>query len=322
MPIKDFPNSDAQLQEALSAAEDKANSLPPAQRAFSDDTMTRLVAFRPDFDRELQERGSALSAQATATSQANPARRALNMVIRHFIHVFNFAVDRGLWTAEDRAHYQLPVDYNTLPKLTTDDEILRWGKYLVEGEAARVAAGGNAMSNPDAAEVAARRADLVAALGTQSNLKDAYDKEQKDVELIRGTAIELVTDIWDEVLFTFRKESASSQRRLASEWGVNYRPSPGETPTAEDFSLTGKAIQAGNRAGLADVEVYIPQLDRYAMTDADGNYYFGILPAGTYSVRFRKDGYMEELKLGVVIANGVLTTLDVEMNPMAPPPMP
>jgi hypothetical protein len=58
------------------------------------------------------------------------------------------------------------------------------------------------------------------------------------------------------------------------------------------------------------------------MTDADGNYYFGILPAGTYSVRFRKDGYMEELKLGVVIANGVLTTLDVEMNPMAPPPMP
>jgi hypothetical protein len=126
-------------------------------------------------------------------------------------------------------------------------------------------------------------------LPRQSNRKDAYDKEQKDVELMRGDAIELVTDIWDEVLFTFRKESASSQRRLASEYGIKYRPSPGETPTADDFSLMGRATEDMTNLALADVEAYIPQLDLYATTDIDGNYYFGILPAGSYSVRFRKD---------------------------------
>lgn len=322
MPIKDFPNTDEQLKEALSAAENKAISLPPAQRAFSDDTMNRLVAFRPEWEREITERGSALTAQATATATANPARRALNMVNRHFIHVFNFAVERGVWTPQDRGHYLLPADYSTLPKMRTDDENLRWAKNIVDGEAARVAAGGSPMSNPDAAEVAAKRAALVTALGTQSNLKDAYDKEQKEVEDMRSDAIELVTDIWDEVLFTFRKESASSQRRLAREYGIRYRPSPGETPTADDFSLMGRATELDSSQGIEGVEAYIPQLDLYASTDIDGNYYFGILPAGSYSVRFRKDGYMEELQLGVTITDGVLTTLNVQMRPMVPPPPP
>lgn len=322
MPIKDFPNSDAQLQQALEAAKLKADATPAAQLAFSADTLTRLNTFLPDFDREITERGSALTAQATATALANPARTALNMVNRHFIHVFNFAVERGVWPAEERGHYQLPVDYSALPKMRTDDENLRWAKYLVDGEAARVALGGNPMQNPSGADVAAKRAALVTALAGQSTVKDAYDKEQKDVELMRGDAIELVTDIWDEVLFAFRKESASSQRRLAREYGITYRPSPGETPSANDFSLMGRATEEMTNMALEGVEAYIPQLDIYATTDIDGNYYFGILPAGSYSVRFRKDGYLEELKLGVAVTDGVLTTLDVQMKSMMMPPMP
>lgn len=44
--------------------------------------------------------------------------------------------------------------------------------------------------------------------------------------------------------------------------------------------------------------------------------------SGSYSVRFRKDGYLEELQLGVSITDGNLTTLNVQMSPMAPPPPP
>ncbi len=297
----------------------KADGTPPAQLAFSTDTLTRLNTFLPDFDRELQERGSALTAQATATAAANPARKALNMVNRHFIQVFNFAVERGVWTPQDRGHYQLPVDYTALPKMVTDEENLRWAKNIVDGEAARVAAGGTAMSNPTAAEVAAKRAALVTALASQSSSKDAYDKEQKDVEDMRADAIELVTDIWDEVLFTFRKESASSQRRLAREYGIIYRPSPGEAPSADDFSLKGRATEDMTNVPLADVEAYIVEMDQYATTDIDGNYYFGLLPAGTYTVRFRKAGYMEYFQNGVSITTGTLTTLDVQLKPMMPP---
>jgi hypothetical protein len=319
MPIKDFPNTDVQMQQVLQAAKYKADSTPPAQLAFSNDTLVRLTAFLPAFDQELQERGNALAAQTTATSAANPARKALNMINRHFIQVFNFAVERGEWTAEDRAFYQLPVDYTSLPKMTTDEENLRWAKYIVDGEAARVAAGGAPMSNPSAAQVDTKRAAVIAAIAAQSTLKDAYDREQKDVELMRSDAIELVTDIWDEVLFTFRKESAPSQRRLAREYGIQYRPSPGETPTADDFSLMGQVTEEMTNVALADVEVYIPQLDLYATTDVDGNYYFDILPAGSYNVRFRKVGFLEELRMGINITDGVLTTLNVQLRSMMPP---
>jgi hypothetical protein len=320
MPTIYRPDTDAQLLQALQAAQAKANVTPAPDLAFSAATQTELNTFLPAFELEIQQRGNALTAQALATAAANPARKALNMVNRHFIQVFNFAVERGEWPAQERARYQLPVDYSALPKMTTDEENLRWAKNLIDGEAARVAAGGMAMSNPAATLVVTRRAALVTALGVQTNLKDAYDAEQKDVENMRGAAIELVGDIWDEVLFTYRKESASSQRRLAREYGVAYRPSPGETPTPEDFSLKGKVTEYLTPNPLVGVEVYIIEADQFATTDPNGDYIFGTLASGSYTVRFRLLGYLDYTQPNVAIANGVLSTLDVQMKREIPMP--
>ena len=68
----------------------------------------------------------------------------------------------------------------------------------------------------------------------QTSKKDAYDKEQEDVDNLRETAADIILDVWDEVEFTFRKNTASSKRRKAREYGVVYITRPGEEPEPVD----------------------------------------------------------------------------------------
>lgn len=321
MPVIYRPDTDAQRQQAMGAAKLKADATPPADLAFSAAVLATLTTSLPQFALEVQERGAALSAQTAATAAANPARRALNMYIRHFIGVFNMGVDRGRYPATDRAHYQLPVDYNELPKLGTDGENLLWANNIVSGDAARVLAGGQPMENPTAAEVGTKLTELNAALAAQSPAKDTYDKEQEDVAALRVPIDELIADIWDEVLFEFRKDAAPSMRRKAREYGVAYRLSPGETPTPEEFSVQGTGTElnaAGENEPLEDVEVTVVETNDTVFTDADGTYLIPLLPDGNYSLQFKKTGYTTQT-LPVTVTAGSIVTVDVVMVADVPP---
>lgn len=321
MPELDRPNTDIQRIKAMEAAKAKADVTPPAQLAFSADTLAALLLFLPQFKLEVQQRGSALSAQAAATAAANPARKALDMYIRHFISVFNMGVDRGKYPANDRAHYQLPIDYHRYPDLSTDEAKRLWGNNIVDGDAARVLAGGAAMENPTAAEVGVKLTDLTNALGVQTSGKDLYDKEQEDVEALRAQADDIIGDVWDEVLFTYRKDDAPSMRRKARENGVVYRLSKGEVPNPDEFSATGNVSeQTASPAGtpLIDVEVTMMETDTTVLTDEDGNYLMPHHVAGSYNIRFRKEGYLEQI-LPITITDGQITELNVQLEADKPP---
>jgi hypothetical protein len=308
----------------MGAAKNKADVTDPADLAFGADTLTHLNTFLPQFAQEMQERGAALSAQAAATAVVNPARKALDMHIRHFIAVFNMGVDRGRYPATDRAHYQLPVDYNNLPDLGTDGKKLLWGSNIVSGDTARVNAGGQPMENPTAAEVNTAMGNLTAALAAQSPAKDAYDKEQEDVENLRAEADELIADIWDEVLFTFRKDEAPSMRRKAREYGVVYRLDKNEEPSPDEFSVQGNVtgLQAdGTSVPLADVEVTVLETDTSVLTDDEGSYLVPYQAAGNYNIRFAKDGYTEQT-LPITVVDGQIAELDVVMGRDTPPSPP
>jgi hypothetical protein len=322
MPEIDRPNTDAQRLQAMGAALSKAHVTAPAELAFSAETLVTLTASLPQFAQEIQQRGAALSTQAAATAAANPARKALNMYIRHFIGVFNMGVDRGLYPATDRAQYQLPVVYNQLPKLGTDYDKILWAHNIVDGDAARVLAGGAPMENPTAAEVDAKLNDLDAAIAAQSPAKDAYDKEQEDVAVLRQPIDDLIADIWDEVLFEFRKDDAPSMRRKAREYGVAYRLSTGETPALDEFSAQGNVTTqnaAGEYQPLTDVEVTVLETNDTTFTHADGNYLIPLLPDGNYNLRFKKLGYIEQT-LPATLTAGTIVTLNVEMKKDVPEP--
>lgn len=230
MPSRRLPRTDDERNEALKNAKEKADSTDPAELAFGADTLVRLNAFLPDWEKEMGERGEALGKQSTASEEEDEAMAEAHKYMSHFWQVFNLAIERDVYEAGDRGYYQAPVNNSEIPWTLNESQILLWGQRLIDGEAARIAAGGAAMVNPSIDDVIPKYNTYVTAHNAQSGLKDEFDKEQEDVEALRPDADDLILDIWDEVEFTFRKDDPPSKRRKAREYGVVYVSRPGEEP--------------------------------------------------------------------------------------------
>lgn len=313
MPKLARPNSDAQRLQALGAAKTKYEAVVAAGGTplFSATVKTNVDATLTSFLTEVNERGAALSAQTSITAAANPARHDLRMYVAHFIRVFNMGVERGVYAASDRAYYGLAVSSNSLPYLNSDSDLQLWATNIKNGETARVAAGGTAMSNPTAAEVDAQHLALQMQLSSLTTAKDAYDTEQEDVENMRPAVDELIDDVWDEVLFALRKEDAPSLRRKAREYGVVYSISKGEEPSPAEYSAQGTVTDTEGNP-LFDVEVTDLDTNTAALTDEAGRYLMPKLPAGNRSFVFKKDGYQQQT-VPVTVTDDEVVVADVVM---------
>ncbi len=217
-----LPQSDDGRYKALTNALNRKNSVAPADMAITAATIVRLDVIQPEFKSGMQERGNALVAQSSSTSQVDTARDEAKLYISHFIQVFNLGVKRNVYPASARAYYQLDVNSDAVPSLSTEADILIWGQRLQDGDVSRTGAGGAAMSNPTIAEVNAKVADFNTKNQAQGLKKTAFDNAQEAVAGMRPEADKVIKKVWDEVETFYNEEPAPSMRRRAREWGVVY----------------------------------------------------------------------------------------------------
>jgi hypothetical protein len=225
MPRLNRPITDLERILALQKAKRKVDMPSPLPSPLSLDTIAHLNLFLPQLEQAMQLRANALANQASTVKSIGPARNAVRRHIKHFIRVFNLGIERETFRPEDRGFYSLDISSDQLPILRTDSALKQWAHNIATGEQARTLAGGTPMAMPSAAEVAFQFNVLVPLLGELTNSKDNYDRSQQHVQDLRNEADLLIADIWDEVLFAYRKETPPSLRRKAREYGVMYRPS-------------------------------------------------------------------------------------------------
>ncbi len=228
MPYRKLPNSDAGRLDALRTAKTKADNTPLTELLFSEGNYSNLKTFLPSFQKETDERGTALSAQSEATIGKAEAEEKTKLYVSHFYQVFNFGIARGKYKVSERAFFQLDVSQETVPDLKTAERLKTGAENIIKGDALRVAAGGAEMANPSKAEVEIVYNEYLAKLADQSTKKDVFEKEQKDVDNLRAEADDLISDIWDEIEFKLRKDESSAMRRKAREYGVVYISRAGE----------------------------------------------------------------------------------------------
>lgn len=222
MPTRKIPGSDEGRDKALYIAKTKNDSLLPANRFLTAQTQTRLNTTQPLFRTLLQTRADALATQSAGTVTNDAAKSLARMFVSQFFQVFNLGVARGVYTKSQRSYFQLDVNSDSVPPLTSEQDIILWGTRIETGDAARVAAGGADMVNPTANEVKEKVSTFIASNQAQSVLKDAYDAAQEAVETQRTEADKVVKKVWDEVETFYNEETPSSKRRNAREWGVVY----------------------------------------------------------------------------------------------------
>jgi hypothetical protein len=222
MPYRRLPNTDTARIRAMRIALEKGKELPPHRLAFSSKTIVRLEKFLPQFEHNIKAYKHSLSAQNKKNRDYHDILKKARIYLTHFIRVMNMAIYRGELPMETRAFYGLPTNESTVPLLNTENELMSWGKRIIDGEVYRIRKGGSPITNPTIAVVKVRFENFIESW-TQHNLlaKRTSDYNEKNLKL-RKEADELILLLWNEIEKTHLNHPEEIRKIQCENYGLVY----------------------------------------------------------------------------------------------------
>jgi hypothetical protein len=222
MPYRRLPNTDTARIRAMKIALQKGQELPPHKLAFSSKTVVRLQKFLPHFQNNIQYYRHSVNIQTTKSKDYNEFLRKARIYLTHFIRVMNMAIYRGDLPVETRTFYGMAINESTVPSLNSENELVSWGKRIIEGEEFRIRKGGNPITNPTIAVVKVRYENFLQALyyhNTQA--KKNFEFMEKNSTL-RKEADDIILQIWNEVEKSHLELPEETRKIRNEEYGLIY----------------------------------------------------------------------------------------------------
>ncbi len=165
--------------------------------------------------------------RAQEIAERRAAVDKLEIYVRDFMVGLKRRVEREELPADYYNFFKLPLD-GALPTLSTINDVLTQAELLVEGDAAAVSAGYEALCNPTAAQMASLLSQAQAESADIPAVERELDTVQDEVEALRSQAVELSRDLADQLNFRLRKLEAPDRRRIIRRYGFSYRYAEGE----------------------------------------------------------------------------------------------
>jgi hypothetical protein len=228
MPYRRLPNTDQARLRALKTAQNKGAELPPMELAFSQKRLFDIKAFVPQYEQAIQQYQFSRDRQAKFGKSLSEHFKMSRMYLSHFLQVVNMAITRGELKPNVRTSYGLDQDNKAIPEISTEQQLIDWGKKVIEGEEKRMGQGGSRVFNPTIAMVRMRFEKFHENYDFHKDLLRTSQKMQDKVAIERETADQLIVNIWNEVEATFNNLDAEEKRSKASEYGVVYIYRPSE----------------------------------------------------------------------------------------------
>jgi len=239
MPYRRLPNTDSARIRALKAAYSKGKSNPPSQLAFSQSTFSKVELFINSFQNALAHYKVAYNQQVESGKEYSQILKKAKLYLSHFIQVLNMAIARGELPASVREIYGMDLDENRMPSLTTEKELIEWGKKIIDGEMQRLQKGQAPITNPTIAVVRVRFEQFLEAYNHHKILQQNTRRLLNDVNNLRVTADSIILSIWNEVEDYFKDLPDEERRLKASEYGVAYVYRKNEI---KDFRLADRSL--------------------------------------------------------------------------------
>jgi hypothetical protein len=228
MPYRRLPNTDTARIKAMKIALEKGKELPPNKLAYSSKTIVGLTRFLPRFDHHLQLYRQVMASQNKKSRDYNETVRKARIYLTHFIRVMNMAIFRGELPSETRAFFGLATNESTVPSFTTENELMSWGRRIIEGEEFRIKKGGSPITNPTIAVVKVRFENFIEAWTYHNTLaKRTVEYSEKNTAL-RKEADEIILKLWNEVEEFHSSVPEDVKKTRCEEYGLVYFYRKGE----------------------------------------------------------------------------------------------
>lgn len=222
MPYRRLPNTDSARLKSLRSAFEKGKDVPPFKLAFSPSSYMRVQSVLPSFENAISEHKNSLNLQAEKNKEYQKRIRKARLYISHFIQVVNMAIIRGELPQDTRNYFGLEEEDKKLPSLNTDEEVIRWGTQLIEGEKKRRNKGLNPITNPTIAVVKVHFDKFVEYHNFQKSLRKRSQRAQDSLNEKRSQVDGVIQQIWNEVEDTFQDLPEEIKREKATEYGLVY----------------------------------------------------------------------------------------------------
>ncbi len=222
MPYRRLPNTDSARLKALYSAQKKGQALPPFKLAYSQSTFQKIQIILPSYEHALSEYKMAYNNQLEKNKDYVRFARKAKLYISHFIQVVDMAIIRGDLPPDTRTYFNLPEDEKKIPSLNADEEIIDWGKKIIDGEQQRKMEGKAYISNPTIALVKVHYDKFYEIYGYQNSLKRRALRAQTELNEKRTRADQLIQLLWNEIENTYKGLPDNLRREKASEYGIVY----------------------------------------------------------------------------------------------------
>jgi hypothetical protein len=223
MPYRRLPNTDLARLRALRIAYEKGKELPPFKLAFSQATLQKISLNLHVFEKAVQESRMAYNQQVEKSKQYVKLLKKAKLYMSHFIQVTNMAIARGDLTPADRDYFGFGRDQKRVPSFSSENEVLKWGEKLIEGETQRIRKALTPISNPTIAVVKVRYENFRDAHEVQKNLQKNLQRSLQKLIHLRNTVDAIITAIWNEVETHYRDLPDEEQKRnMARVYGLVY----------------------------------------------------------------------------------------------------
>ena len=125
--------------------------------------------------------------------------------------------------------------------ISTEKDVITWGKKIIEGEANRLRSGRTPVTNPTIAVVKVHYEKFMDAWQYQKTLHKRTADYSAQIAEMRKEADDIILNIWNEVEASFDSLEEDKKRKAAEEYGLVYvfRKSELEKES-ESYILTGE----------------------------------------------------------------------------------
>jgi hypothetical protein len=229
MPYRRLPNTDSARLRAMKKALDISKNIPPFRLAFSMKTLVKLQGILPVFENAISHQRQTLVNQAEKVRTNQETARKARIYITHFLRVMNMAITRGELPPETRSFYGIAQDDAALPTIATENELVAWGKRIIDGEEYRIRKANMPVTNPSIAVVKARYEKF---LETRNHYKTINRRAVECVNRtseLRREVDELITSLWNEIEASFSSVTEEEKRASTEKYGLVYVFRKGET---------------------------------------------------------------------------------------------
>ncbi len=222
MPYRRLPNTDVSRLKALEVADRKGSELPPFKLAFSQKSYNRAKLFLPKFKKAMLQFKLSYNNQVGKNKDYLNELKKAKIYISHFIQVLNMAISRGELPAAIRIYFGIQEGNKRIPSLNSEEDVIKWGEKIIEGETQRINKGMSPITNPTIALVKVRYEKFLESYRHQKTLQKTNVRSQKELAELRNEADDIIVNVWNDVEDHFHNLPDTEKRRECEKYGVVY----------------------------------------------------------------------------------------------------